>query len=72
MPRLLRAGFAIVSAGLVVDLAYHGAGAGGPWAELSGHVLSLIGMLVVMAGLFTTAMRAVAHRPTDGVRHDAR
>lgn len=71
MPTLLRAGFAIVASGLVVDLAYHGAGAGGPWAELSGHVLSLVGTLVVMAGLVTTAVRA-AHRPIDGVRHDPR
>ena len=71
MPRLLRAGFAIVAIGLVVDLAYHGLHAGA-WAELAGHLLSLIGMLVVMAGLFTTAVRAVAHRPIDGVRHDPR
>ena len=72
MPRLLRAGFAIVAAGLVVDLAHHGLGAGGTWAELAGHLLSLIGMLVVMAGLLTTAVRAVAHRPIHGVRHDPR
>ena len=70
MPRLLRTGFAIVASGLVVDVAYHAAGAGGPWAELSGHVLSLSGMLVVMASLLTAAVHA--HRPTDGVRHDAR
>lgn len=72
MPRLLRAGFAIVASGLVVDLAYHGIGAGGRAAELSGHLLSLTGMLVVMAGLLTTAVRAVAHRPTHGVPHDTR
>ncbi|HWL35646.1 MAG TPA: hypothetical protein VNQ77_05580 [Frankiaceae bacterium] len=63
MPLLLRIGFAIVAAGLAIDVVHHGAGAGGPWAELSGHVLSLIGMLVVLAGLLTTAVRA--HRPTD-------
>lgn len=72
MPRLLRAGFAIIAAGLVADLAYHGLGVGGAWAEFSGHLLSLLGMLVVMAGLLTTAVRAVAHRPLDGVRHDPR
>jgi hypothetical protein len=71
VPRLLRVGFAIVASGVVVDLAYHGAGVGGPRAELSGHVLSLIGMLVVMAGLVTSAVRS-AHRPVQGVRHDPR
>lgn len=72
MPRLLRTGFATVASGLVVDLVYHGLGAGGVRTELLGHLLSLMGMLVVMAGLLTTAVRAVAHRPIDGVRHDPR
>lgn len=72
MPGLLRIGFAVVASGLAVDLTHHGLGAGGAWAELSGHLLSLIGMLVVMAGLLITAVRAVAHRPIDGVRHDPR
>lgn len=62
MPRLLRIGFAIVAAGLVADVAYHVAGAGGAWGELAGHLLSLTGMLVVMAGLLTTAV-ATARRP---------
>lgn len=72
MPRLLRVGFAVVAAGLVADVAYHAAGAGGAAGELAGHVLSLAGMLVVLAGVFTTAVRTRACRPIDGVRHDPR
>lgn len=63
MPRLLRAGFAVVAAGLVADVAYHAAGAGGSWGGLAGHLLTLAGMLVVVAGLFITAVRARSAPP---------
>lgn len=69
MPLVLRVGFAIVALGAVVDVTHHASAVGGDTTALAGHLLSLFGMLVVMAGVLTSAARARARRITDGVGH---
>ncbi|HEX8001942.1 MAG TPA: hypothetical protein VF519_04535 [Mycobacteriales bacterium] len=69
MPLLLKAGFAILAAGAVVDVLSHASIAGGDTAALVGHLLSLSGMLVALAGVLTSAVRARARRLPDGVGH---
>lgn len=69
MPVVLRVGFVIVAVGAVVDVVCHASGHGDTVAALAGHLLSLLGMLVVMAGVYLSAARARARRLTDGVGH---
>lgn len=69
MPLVLRVGFWIVASGAVVDVLHHASSVGGDGTALAAHLLSLLGMLVVLAGLLTTAVRARARRLSDGVGH---
>lgn len=56
----VRTGFAIVAAGAVIDIGYHLAprptGAAG-WAGLAGHLVTFLGMVIVMAGIFGVGLR---------------
>ena len=60
LPPLVRAGFAIVLLGGVVDTTYHlapyriGAVA---WAGLAGHVVTLVGMAVAVVGVVGVGLR---------------
>ena len=69
MPLVLRAGFGIVASGAVLDVLHHASVAGGDATALAAHLLSLLGMVVVMAGVLMSAVRARARRLTDGVGH---
>jgi hypothetical protein len=60
LPVVVRRGFVVVAAGAVVDTAYHvlprrpGLGA---WAGLAGHLITLVGMVIVMVGVLGVALR---------------
>jgi hypothetical protein len=60
LPPLVRAGFAIVLLGGVVDTTYHlspyrtGVVA---WAGLAGHVVTLVGMVVAVVGVVSIGLR---------------
>ncbi|HEV2891427.1 MAG TPA: hypothetical protein VGX28_13725 [Frankiaceae bacterium] len=69
MPLVLRVGFWIVASGAVVDVLSHASVVGGDGAALAGHLLSLLGMLVALAGVLMSAVRARARRLSDGVGH---
>jgi hypothetical protein len=60
LPPLVRAGFAVVLAGAVVDTTYHlarqrtGVMA---WAGLAGHLVTLVGMVVAIVGVAGVGLR---------------
>ena len=59
LPAVVRRGFALVVAGAVVDTVYHvmprqsGLAA---WGGLVGHLITLAGMVIVMAGIVGVAL----------------
>jgi hypothetical protein len=60
LPRLNRGGFALVVTGGLMDIAYHLT----PdrrglldWAGLTGHLVTLFGMLIAMAGVLSVGLR---------------
>ena len=61
LPPLVRAGFAIVLLGGVIDTTYHlapqreGAMA---WAGLAGHLVTLAGMVVAVVGIVGVGLRS--------------
>jgi hypothetical protein len=60
LPRLTRGGFALVVTGGLLDIAYHLAPAGGgllEWTGLTGHLVTLLGMLTAMAGVLSVGLR---------------
>lgn len=60
LPAVVRRGFAVVLAGAVVDTVYHvmprqpGPAA---WGGLVGHLITLAGMVIVMAGVVGVALK---------------
>jgi hypothetical protein len=60
LPAVVRRGFAVVLAGAVVDTVYHvmprrpGLAA---WGGLVGHLVTLVGMAIVMAGVVGVALK---------------
>ncbi len=72
MPTLLGAGLGVTVGGGVIDVLTHAGAVGGPATELTGHVVTLAGMVVAMSSVLATATRSRVARPTDGARHDAR
>jgi hypothetical protein len=61
LPPLVRVGFLIVVAGGVIDVGYHlllsGAGGGVDRVGYAGHLVTLVGMVVSLVGVFRTAPR---------------
>ena len=60
LPTVVRWGFALIVAGGVVDAAYHlGPRRSGlvAWAGLAGHLVTLLGMVIVMVGVFGVGLR---------------
>jgi hypothetical protein len=60
LPRLIRGGFALVVTGGLLDIAYHltPARRGAlEWTGLAGHLVTLSGMLIAMAGVLSVALR---------------
>jgi hypothetical protein len=60
LPRLTRGGFVLVVAGGLMDTAYHLTPAGRgvlEWTGLIGHLVTLLGMLIAMAGVLTVGLR---------------
>jgi hypothetical protein len=66
LPRVMKLGLSIVAVGLVVDIGYHAfsdaPGAGHGPIAFSGHLMTLIGMLVTMSGLLGVAFK---RRPAE-------
>ena len=66
IPRTMKAGLSVVGLGLVIDLAYHSLsdapGAGHGPVAMTGHLVTLGGMLVTMFGLFGVAFK---RRPVE-------
>lgn len=61
LPPVMRAGLGLAALGAVIDVAYHigtdAPGAGHGSIAFSGHVVTLIGMVVTMLGLIGAAFR---------------
>ena len=60
LPRLTRDGFVLVVAGGLMDTAYHLTPARQgvlEWAGLMGHLVTLLGMLIAMAGVLSVGLR---------------
>ena len=60
LPAVVRRGFAVLLTGGVVDTVYHVMPRqSGPaaWGGLVGHLITLVGMVIVMAGLFGVAFK---------------
>ena len=60
LPRLARGGFVLLVAGGLMDTAYHVAAPGQgflEWFGVGGHFVTLLGMLVTMAGVFSVGLR---------------
>jgi hypothetical protein len=59
LPVLVRVGFLIVVAGGVIDFGYHlllsGAGGGVDRVGYAGHLVTLVGMVVSLVGVFRAA-----------------
>jgi hypothetical protein len=61
LPPLVRRGFAAVLAGALVDTAYHVVPLQADaveWAGLAGHLITLLGMIIVMVGVVGVALRS--------------
>lgn len=60
LPRLTRGGFVLVVTGGLMDTAYHFTPARRgvlEWTGLIGHLVTLVGMLIAMAGVLTVGLR---------------
>jgi hypothetical protein len=60
LPRLIRGGFVLVVTGGLMDIAYHSTpGRRGllEWTGLTGHLVTLFGMLIAMAGVLSVGLR---------------
>jgi hypothetical protein len=60
LPQLTRRGFVLVVTGGLMDTAYHLTPARRgllAWAGLLGHLVTLLGMLVAMAGVLSVGLR---------------
>ena len=61
LPPLMRAGLALAAAGAVVDIGYHltteAPGMGHGPVAFAGHLITLLGMVVTMFGLFGAAFK---------------
>lgn len=67
LPAVSRWGVALTLVGLVIDLVVHTAGGAattGP-AAVAGHLLTLIGMVVSIAGVVWMGLRASSRRPAE-------
>ena len=80
LPLLTQAGLAVMGAGFLLDLAEHGfvshandiVVAGFPLAEHAAHLVVLIGMLAVLAGIVVDGIRITRGRPDRPERSDTR
>jgi len=60
LPRLTRGGFVLVVTGGLIDTGYHLVPRSTgliEWAGLTGHLVTLLGMLVTMAGVLSVGLR---------------
>ena len=60
LPRLTRGGFVLVVTGGLMDTAYHLTPARRgllEWTGLTGHLVTLLGMLIAMAGVLSVGLR---------------
>jgi hypothetical protein len=60
LPQLTRSGFVLLVTGGLMDTAYHLTPAGRgflEWTGLIGHLVTLFGMLIAMAGVLTVGLR---------------
>jgi hypothetical protein len=60
LPRLTRDGFVLVVTGGLMDTAYHLTPARRgllEWTGLTGHLVTLLGMLIAMAGVLSVGLR---------------
>jgi hypothetical protein len=59
LPPLARGGFVLLVSGGLMDIAYHVATPRGglpEWLGVGGHLVTLVGMLVTMAGVFSVGL----------------
>jgi hypothetical protein len=61
LPLLMRVGLAIAALGAAIDIGYHllsdAAGAGHGPVAFTGHLVTLIGMVITLFGLFGAALK---------------
>jgi hypothetical protein len=60
LPRLIRGGFVLVVTGGLMDIAYHFTPARRgllEWTGVTGHLVTLFGMLIAMAGVLSVGLR---------------
>ena len=60
LPHLIRGGFVLVVTGGLMDIAYHFMPARRgllEWTGVTGHLVTLFGMLIAMAGVLSVGLR---------------
>lgn len=60
LPRIIRGGFVLVVTGGLMDTAYHVTPSRRgifEWVGLTGHLVTLLGMLITMAGVLSVGLR---------------